>query len=69
MFMVNKYKKYMAFFAAVLNIISSGLYYDASGKQYSDPDTVNAALATWFFGVSLLLWILYVVAYFVSKKK
>ena len=64
--MINKIKRYSLFFAATLNIVASAFFADAATKQWSDPNNVSSAYGFWFFAASLLLWLVYVVAYIAS---
>ena len=66
--MITTLKEYLAFFAAILNITASALYFDAIGKRQTDPSNVSDALATWFFAGSLLLWAIYLILFFTTKR-
>lgn len=59
---MNNTQKYIGFFAAILNIIASALYWYAGGKQYVDQTSADTstALALWFFLASLVLWVVYI---------
>ena len=69
--MLNKIKHYSLFFAATLNIIASAYFVYAETLRYSDTARaeVTATLGTWFAAVSVVLWVLFTVLYFVARSR
>jgi len=67
--MTKKIQRNIAFYAATLNIVASSFFVDATYKRVSDPNNVSESIGLWLFGASLLLWIIYVVFYIVTKSK
>ena len=66
---MKKIQKYIGFAAAVLNILASGFYWHAQGRQYVDQvaaDT-SSALGNWFFVVSLFLWVIFAIIVLTGK--
>lgn len=67
-------QKHIGILAATSSIISSSLYWHAQGRQYVDQTTADtsAALGSWFFLLSLILWLTYVVIFIansISKQR
>lgn len=58
---LNKIKNYLAFLAAIFNIIASSFFFDAVGRKFSDPNNVSDSFGTMFFIGSIVLWTLYIV--------
>lgn len=67
--MNQKTKTYIVFAAALTNIIASIFFADSDIRRFSDPSNVSAALGFWFFATSLILWVVFLVLYFLSKRK
>jgi len=67
--MINKAKKYTAFFAATLNIVSSIFFYDYFKKEYTDPNNISSALGFWFALSAIMLWITYVALWAIASRK
>lgn len=72
--MVNKIKKYTAFFAATLNIVASLFLIDSilnnwQGGHVIDPQNVSSSFGFIFFAASVVLWLVYLGAYILSRRK
>lgn len=67
--MKNK-QKLTGFLAAILNVIASSLFWYSEGRQNIDQvaaDT-SSALGNWFFLISLVLWMAFIVVSIRNKK-
>lgn len=71
--MLNKIKKYTAFFAAIFNITALGFFYFSKQYAATKPDESGAydGIGWWFALASVLLWIVFVilVAVLALRKK